>query len=106
MVGRENPVRRETRAIPPRPNRWPSKAATRCCCRSFRSEGALRQALDGPIDGRPRKPRKTRDQGNTSSSQSLAIEGSDQVLLSLIQIGGGVASGSRWPDRWSAEKTP
>src|ERR1035438_5615262 len=29
---------------------------------------------------------KTRDEGNTSSSQSLAIEGSDQVLLSLIQV--------------------
>jgi hypothetical protein len=53
---------------------------------SLHRERALRQALDGPIDGRPRKPRKTRDEGNTSSSQSLAIEGSDQVLLSLIQV--------------------
>src|SRR5271157_5165376 len=36
MVGRENPVTREMQATPPRPNCCASRAATRCCCRSFR----------------------------------------------------------------------
>src|SRR5208283_5024462 len=48
--------------------------------------GALRKALDGPIDGRARKTSNTGDDGNTSSSQSLAIEGCNQVLLSLIEV--------------------
>jgi hypothetical protein len=53
---------------------------------SLNGEGALRKALDGPIDSRARKTSNTGDDGNTSSSQSLAIKGSDQVLLSLIEV--------------------
>src|SRR5580658_7133559 len=53
---------------------------------SLNGEGTLRKALDGPIDGRARKATNTGDDGNTSSSQSLAIEGGDQVLLSLIEV--------------------
>src|SRR5208283_4927989 len=53
---------------------------------SLNGEGALRKALDGPIDGRARKTSNTGDDGNTSSSQSLAIEGCNQVLLSLIDV--------------------
>src|SRR3954451_18782500 len=53
---------------------------------SLNGEGALRKALDGPIDSRARKTSNTGDDGNTSTSQSLAIEGSDQVLLSLIEV--------------------
>ena len=53
---------------------------------SLNGEGALRKALDGPIDGRARKTSNTGDDGNTSSSQSLAIEGCNQVLLSLIEV--------------------
>jgi hypothetical protein len=49
-------------------------------------EGMLRKALDSPIDGRARKPGDTRDDGDTSSPQLLTIEGSDQVLLSLIEV--------------------
>jgi hypothetical protein len=49
-------------------------------------EGMLRKALNGPIDGRARKPGDTSDEGDTSSPQLLAIEGSDQVLLSLIEV--------------------
>src|SRR5947209_1238288 len=53
---------------------------------SFNGEGSLSKALDGPIDGRAREAGNTGDEGNTSSSQSLTIEGSDQVLLSLIEM--------------------
>jgi hypothetical protein len=53
---------------------------------SLNGEGMLRKALDGPIDGRARKPGDTRDESDTSSPQLLAIEGSDQVLLSLIEV--------------------
>jgi hypothetical protein len=53
---------------------------------SLNGEGRLRKALDGPIDGRARKPGDARDQSDTSSPQLLAIEGSDQVLLSLIEV--------------------
>ena len=53
---------------------------------SLNGEGALRKALDGPIDGRARKTSNTGDDGNTSSSQSLASEGCNQVLLSLIEV--------------------
>src|SRR5208283_1526285 len=53
---------------------------------SLNGEGALRKALDGRIDGRARKTSNTGDDGNTSSSQSLAIEGCNQVLLSLIDV--------------------
>src|SRR5262249_15517184 len=53
---------------------------------SLNREGTLSKALDGPIDGRARESGNTGDEGNTSSSQSLAIEGSDQVLLSLIEV--------------------
>src|SRR5208337_2645803 len=49
-------------------------------------EGALRKALDGPIDGRARKTSNAGDDGNTSSSQLLGVERSDQMLLSLIQV--------------------
>jgi hypothetical protein len=53
---------------------------------SLNGEGILRKALDGPIDRRARKPGNTSDEGDTSSPQLLAIEGSDQVLLSLIEV--------------------
>ena len=53
---------------------------------SLNGEGALRKALDGPIDGRARKTGNTGDDGDTSSSQLLAIEGSHQVLLSLVEV--------------------
>src|SRR5208283_4979421 len=49
-------------------------------------EGALRKALDGPIDGRARKTSNAGDDGNTSSSQLLGVERSHQMLLSLIQV--------------------
>ena len=49
-------------------------------------EGALRKALDGPIDSRARKPSNTGDDRNASSSQLLGVERSDQMLLSLIQV--------------------
>src|SRR5208337_653175 len=49
-------------------------------------EGALRKALDGPIDGRARKTSNAGADGNTSSSQLLGVERSDQMLLSLIQV--------------------
>ena len=54
---------------------------------SLNGEGVLSEALNGPIDGRARKPGDTSDEGDTSSPQLLAIEGSDQVLLSLIEVG-------------------
>jgi hypothetical protein len=53
---------------------------------SLNGEGMLRKAVDGPIDGRARKPSGTRHEGDTSSPQLLAIEGSDQVLLSLVEV--------------------
>jgi hypothetical protein len=53
---------------------------------ALNGEGMLRKALDGPIDGRARKPGHTSDEGNTSSPQLLTIEGSHQVLLSLIEV--------------------
>src|SRR5208337_1541947 len=53
---------------------------------SPKGEGALRKALDRPIDGRARKTSNTGDDGNTSSSQLLGVERSDQMLLSLIQV--------------------
>ena len=53
---------------------------------SLNGEGMLRKALDRPIESRARKPGHTRDEGNPSMPQSLAIEGSDQVLLSLIEM--------------------
>jgi len=43
--------------------------------------------LNGTIDGRARESRHTRDEGNTSSPQLFGIDGSDKVLLSLIQVG-------------------
>jgi len=53
---------------------------------SLNGEGMLRKALDGPIEGRARKPGNTRDESNTSSPQLVTIEGGDQVLLSLIEV--------------------
>src|SRR5208337_4100729 len=38
------------------------------------------------IDGRARKTSNAGDDGNTSSSQLLGVERSDQMLLSLIQV--------------------
>ncbi len=46
----------------------------------------MSKALDSTIDGRTRESGNTGDAGNTSSSQLLCIEGSDKVLLSLIQM--------------------
>ena len=43
--------------------------------------------LNGTIDGRARESRHTGDEGNTSSPQLFGIDGSDKVLLSLIQVG-------------------
>jgi hypothetical protein len=43
-------------------------------------------ALDSPIDGRTRESGNTGDVSNTSSPQLLCIEGSDKVLLPLIQV--------------------
>jgi hypothetical protein len=53
---------------------------------ALHGEGVLGEALDGPIDGRAREPGNPGDQGNTTSSQSLAVDGSDEVLLSLIEM--------------------
>src|SRR5271163_219305 len=53
---------------------------------SLNGEGVLGKALDGPIDGRARKTGYTGYDRNTTSSQSLGIEGSDQVLLSLVEM--------------------
>src|SRR5437899_8171407 len=43
---------------------------------AFHGEGTLSQARDCPIDGRARETGNPGDQGNTPSSQSLAIEAS------------------------------
>ena len=43
--------------------------------------------LNGTIDGRARESRHTGDECNTSSPQLFGIDGSDKVLLSLIQVG-------------------
>src|SRR5438034_227446 len=53
---------------------------------SLSGEGVLSEALNGPIDGRARESGNPGDQGNTSSSQSLAIDSRDEVLLSLIEM--------------------
>src|SRR5208337_1206643 len=53
---------------------------------SLNGERWLSKALDSPIDGRTRESAKTGDAGNTPSSQLLCIDGSDKVLLSLIQV--------------------
>jgi len=53
---------------------------------SLNGERRLRKALDRPIDGRTRESGNTGDTGNTSSSQLLCIDGSDKVLLPLIQV--------------------
>src|SRR5271157_3270856 len=53
---------------------------------SLNGERWLSKALDSPIDGRTRESGNTGDAGNTSSSQLLCIEGSDKVLLPLIQV--------------------
>ena len=53
---------------------------------SLNGERWLSKALDSPIDGRTRESGKTGDAGNTPSSQLLCIDGSNKVLLSLIQV--------------------
>src|SRR5262245_43950187 len=53
---------------------------------ALHGEGSLGEALNGPIDGRAREPSNPGDQGNTASSQALAVEASDEVLLSLIEV--------------------
>src|SRR5271157_2883469 len=53
---------------------------------SLNGERWLSKALDSPIDGRTRESGKTGDAGNTPSSQLLCIDGSDKVLLPLIQV--------------------
>ncbi len=53
---------------------------------SLNGERRLSKALDSPIDGRTRESGKTGDAGNIPSSQLLCIDGSDKVLLSLIQV--------------------
>ena len=53
---------------------------------SLNGERWLSKAVDSPIDGRTRESAKTGDAGNTPSSQLLCIDGSDKVLLSLIQV--------------------
>ena len=53
---------------------------------SLNGQRWLSKAVDSPIDGRTRESAKTGDTGNTPSSQLLCIDGSDKVLLSLIQV--------------------
>src|SRR3974377_1615225 len=53
---------------------------------SLKGERWLSKALDSPIDGRTRESGNTGDAGNTPSSQLLRIDGSDKVLLPLIQV--------------------
>ena len=53
---------------------------------SLNGQRWLSKAVDSPIDGRTRESAKTGDAGNTPSSQLLCIDGSDKVLLSLIQV--------------------
>src|SRR4051794_21034966 len=45
------------------------------------------KVLKGTIEGRARESRNAGDERNTSSPQLIGIDGSDQVLLSLIQVG-------------------
>src|SRR5271166_4799328 len=53
---------------------------------SLNRERWFSKALDSSIDGRTRESGNTGDAGNTSSSQLLCIDGSDKVLLPLIQV--------------------
>ena len=45
------------------------------------------KVLDGTINGRARESRDTRDEGDASSPQPFGVEGSDEVLLPLIEVG-------------------
>ena len=45
------------------------------------------KVLDGTINRRARESRGTRDEGDASSPQPFGIEGSDEVLLPLIEVG-------------------
>ena len=45
------------------------------------------KVLNGTIEGRARESRNTGDEGDPSSPQLFGIDGSDKVLLSLIQVG-------------------
>src|SRR3954462_14218599 len=45
------------------------------------------KVLDGTINSRARESRDTRDEGDASSPQPFGIEGSDEVLLPLIEVG-------------------
>ena len=47
----------------------------------------LMKVLKSTIEGRARESRKTGDEGDPASPQLFGIDGSDQVLLSLIQVG-------------------
>src|SRR5271165_3363706 len=53
---------------------------------SLNGERWFSKALGSSIDGRTRESGNTGDAGNTSSSQLLCIDGSDKVLLPLIQV--------------------
>ena len=53
---------------------------------SLNAERWLSKALDSPIDGRTRESFKMGDAFYTPSSQLLCIDGSDKVLLPLIQV--------------------
>ena len=50
-------------------------------------QGWLMKVLKSTIEGRAGESRKTGDEGEPSSPQLFGIDGSDQVLLSLIQVG-------------------
>ena len=49
-------------------------------------ERRLMKALHGTIEGGARQARNTGDQSDASSPQLFRIDGSDQVLLMLIQM--------------------
>src|SRR5512135_3627117 len=58
-----------------------------CTSDSLHGEGWLMKVRKGPIDGRAREARHTGDKGNPSSTQPFGSDGSDEVLLSLTQVG-------------------
>src|SRR5437868_65189 len=45
------------------------------------------KVLEGTINRRAREARDTGDEGDTPSPQLFGIDGSDKVLLSLVQMG-------------------
>ena len=50
-------------------------------------QGRLMKVLEGTIEGRARESRETGDECDPSSPQLFGVDGSDQVLLSFIQVG-------------------